>query len=80
MFLLLKDGLLLLVRDTRSTYYPAMYVDETGETQRQSRGKPLMLDGKRYGVVRRLWVGHNIAKEVINKRSTSVRVILLGYY
>jgi hypothetical protein len=64
----------------RSTYYPSPYVDEYGENQHNSRGKPLALNEDRYEHLRILWARNGIASEVTQKRSSAKRIIIIGYY
>jgi hypothetical protein len=43
-------------------------------------GKPLHLEPRMYTVLRKLWAQHGVANEVVQKRSTSARVIINGHY
>jgi hypothetical protein len=77
---LLQDSTILLSVGGFCSYFPSPYVDDHGERHRQFRGKPLHLDERRYGELRRLWASHGVGNEVVGKRSTAPRVIITGYY
>jgi hypothetical protein len=62
------------------SYFPSPYSDDHGERHRHFRGKPLHLDERRYNELRKLWASHGVGNEVLSKRSTSARVIIVGYY
>mmetsp|Transcript_14235 Transcript_14235/g.21295 ORF Transcript_14235/g.21295 Transcript_14235/m.21295 type:complete len:1890 (-) Transcript_14235:130-5799(-) len=79
-FFLLQDCNLLLLFGMRGCYYSAPYVDSHGEKHRHYRGKPLFLDMKRFNMLTKLWATHGIPREVVQKRSTSTRVIINGHY
>ena len=60
-----KECAVLLIHGHRAAYFPSPYVDAYGERQRPNiKGRPLLLDENRYGVVRGLWVKHLVAHEV----------------
>ncbi|CAM9422800.1 unnamed protein product, partial [Choristocarpus tenellus] len=61
---LLQECSILLLHGQRAAYFPSPYVDSYGERHRNFRGRPLFLDQRRYGVVRGLWVKHQVAHEV----------------
>lgn len=80
LYFLLQDCTVLLMFREKAAYYPAPFVDMHGEKHRHFRGKPLFIDEKRYEVLRKLWSSHTVAREIIQKRSTSNRVIISGHY
>jgi hypothetical protein len=77
---LLQDHRILLLHGLHSAYYPAPFVDEYGETHRNYRGKPLHLDKQRYAALEKMWLSHNVPSEVVQKRTSSGRVIINNYY
>ena len=77
---LLQEGAIALLHGDRASYFPSPYVDENGERQKSSRGKPLFRDDLRMAYLDHLWRGHAVPREVIAKRSTSNRVIIAGHY
>jgi len=79
-FFLLQDCQILLMHHERACYLPGPYLDEYGEKHRLSRQKPLKLDEKRYEALRQLFSLHQLPTRVVESRSTSQRVIILGHY
>lgn len=79
-FFLLQDCSVLLCHGLRCAYFPTPYVDIHGESRQNFRGKPLYLDLDILGALRRLWLSHGIPREVFYRRSSSNRMIILGYY
>eukprot|EP01035_Chromulina_nebulosa_P021218 gene21218-27483_t len=80
MYFLVQDCTILITHGPRACYLPAPYVDEFGERHRHHRGKPLHLDQRMYDMLRKIWISHNIPREVVQKRSNSTRVIIFGHY
>lgn len=64
----------------RCAYFPSVYLDIYGEIHKAYRGKPLHLNQERYEALRSLWASHGISVDVILKRSSANRVIIVGYY
>lgn len=77
---LLQESAILLLHGDRASYFPSPYVDEHGERQKLSRGKPLYMDERRYEFLEAMWLNHEISREVILKRSVSPRVIIPSHY
>lgn len=71
---------MLLCFGPRACSFPSPYVDEYGEKHKSSRGKPLFLDSKLYEMFRRICAAMKIPREVMERRRSSGRVIVLGYY
>jgi hypothetical protein len=80
LFFLLQDASILLLHGPRTCYVSGPYADETGEHPRTFRGRPLTLDQRRMKILTKMWLEHEIVREVMLKRSTSQRVIILGHY
>ena len=82
-YYLLQQFTVLLVRDSRSCYYPqlSLYLDSSGEvSQSRSQNRPMFLSSKRYKQVENLYLSHSIAKEVVRTRSMEDRYIRQFYY
>ena len=71
---------MLLSHGPRSIYFNSPYVDVYGESQHQFRGKPLLLDARRYEALQHLWATHQVPREVVSKRSTATRIVINNYY
>jgi Proteolysis_6 C-terminal len=78
-FLLLESAVLLLHGD-RASYFPSPYVDEHGERAKTSRGKPILWDERRGALLDKLYAEHDLAREIMLKRSSSQRVVIANHY
>eukprot|EP00943_MAST-04B_sp_MAST-4B-sp1_P007495 g7495.t1 len=81
MMLDLRSTSTILIRNKWAAYYPSLYVDEYGETDRNMRrGAPLHLNITRLSKLRKLWFSGGISNEVVKIRSSSDRVIMENWY
>eukprot|EP01038_Epipyxis_sp_PR26KG_P010895 gene10895-14625_t len=80
-FFLLQQCTVLLMRGSRSCYFPSIYLDALGEVpENRGQNKPLYLSNKRYRKLEELYLSHAIAREVSRKRSTEERIIRMNWY
>ena len=79
-FFLLQECTVLLCSGYRCAYFPTPYVDIYGESHDSFRGKPLHLDNRIYGMINNMWLEHKISREIYSIRTSSNRLIILGYY
>jgi hypothetical protein len=80
-FFLVQQCQVLLVRGSRSTYYPSLYLDASGEVnEHRGQNRPLFLSSKRYRKLEDLYTSHQVAKEISRKRSSAESVIRLNWY
>jgi len=79
-FFLLQDCYVLISHGRRACYLPTPFVDGFGDRHRNYKGKPLKLDYNRLEVLRKMWCRHSIASEVVLKRSSGQKVVIVGYY
>ena len=79
-FFLLQECTVLLCSGYRCAYFPTPYVDIYGESHDSFRGKPLHLDNRIYGMINNMWLEHKISREIFSTRTSSNRLIILGYY
>lgn len=59
-----QECTVLLIHGEMAAYFASPYVDAYGERHRSARGRPLFLNGRRFALVRGLWVKHLVAHEV----------------
>ena len=80
-FFLVQQCQCLLIRGSRSTYSPSLYVDSSGEVnENRGQNRPLFLNTKRYKKLEEMYVHHQIAKEVVRKRATAESVIRMNWF
>jgi hypothetical protein len=80
-FVLVQQCQVLLVRGSRSVYWPSLYLDSSGEVNEQrGQNRPLFLSAKRYKKLEDLYLSHQIAKELVRKRATAESVIRLNWF
>jgi len=86
LFILVLEGVTLLIYRSRAAYYNSIYVDkygeEFGERHRNlsNRGRPLYLNTERYNLLQMWYSGHQIPQQVVKIQNNSERVILNSYY
>lgn len=69
-FLFAHIGSVLLISGSLSIWHPSLYLDENGEIDRDmNRNKPLFLSEKRYRSLQKLYLQHEIPREVARSRS-----------
>ena len=62
-------------------YYPSLYVDKYGETDRNMRrGAPLHLNVSRLKKLKHLWISGGLPNEVVRIRNSSDRIIMENWY
>ena len=77
----LKSTQIILIRGKWAAYYPSLYVDKYGETDRNMRrGAPLHLNTTRVNKLKNLWFSGGISNEVVRIRSSSDRIIMENWY
>jgi hypothetical protein len=79
-FFLLQDCAVLLLHDKRACYFPSPYMDRHGERHKNFRGRPLFMDATRISLLNALVSSHGVPAEVVSRRSSTNRVIIVGYY
>jgi hypothetical protein len=84
-FFIIQSCYVLLVRGSRTTFYPTIYLDEHNESNSDvhygyGHNKPMFLSLKRYQKVKELYLQHVIAKEITRKRVTADNVIRQYWY
>lgn len=66
MFMLLRETIVLLMRNGGACLWGSLYLDAHGEEDENlRRGKPLFLDAMRYERLRLLWLEHGIPQETV---------------
>jgi E3 ubiquitin-protein ligase UBR1 len=79
--LLVRQGMILLMRGGRAWLEPSPYVDDHGESLNgRNHGRPLFLDASRWEGLRRQFGEHSIAASVTRNREAATRVIRQSYY
>ncbi len=71
---------MLFIYGSRTSYFICPYIDSFGETHRHFRGRPLYLDKQRISKIIDIFKSHNIPREVTISRSSSERVVVLGFF
>jgi E3 ubiquitin-protein ligase UBR1 len=67
-FFIIKRSLVLLLHNENGCYMNPMYLDAHGEVDiGLRRGNVLKVNAKRYGELRRIWLGHGVASGVARK-------------
>lgn len=80
-FFLVQMCRCLLIRGSRSCYFPSLYVDRDGEVEDSRRhNRPLFLSSKRYRRLQEMYLKHQIAIEVVRRRTTEESVIRENWY
>ena len=81
MMLDLKSTSIILFRNKWAAYYPSLYVDKYGETDRNMRrGAPLHLNVSRLKKLKHLWISGGLPNEVVRIRNSSDRIIMENWY
>ena len=81
MMLDLKSTAIILFRNKWAAYYPSLYVDKYGETDRNMRrGAPLHLNVSRLKKLKHLWISGGLPNEVVRIRNSSDRIIMENWY
>ena len=76
MMLDLKSTAIILFRNKWAAYYPSLYVDKYGETDRNMRrGAPLHLNVSRLKKLKHLWISGGLPNEVVRIRNSSDRIM-----
>jgi hypothetical protein len=72
----------LLSYQEKACYFASPYVDSFGENHHEHlhRGNPLYLDQKRGSSLRKIMSLHRVARDVVQKRDNSQRLIIQGFY
>lgn len=80
-FFLAHKCAVLLIRGSRSIFYPSIYVDQNGEScENLHSNKPLFLNTKKYQKLEELYLKHQIGTEITRYRSTADRNIRANWY
>lgn len=80
-FFLVQQCQVLLVRGSRGTYSPSLYLDSSGEVNEQrGQNRPLFLSSKRYKKLEELYVTHQVGKEIVRKRASAETVIRMNWF
>jgi hypothetical protein len=80
-FFLAHKCSVLLIRGSRSMFYPSVYVDANGETgEGLHTNKPLFLSPKKYQKLEELYLKHQIGTEITRHRSQADRNIRGNWY
>eukprot|EP01041_Mallomonas_annulata_P000556 gene556-1070_t len=81
LFFLVQMCRCLLIRGSRSCYYPSLYVDRDGEVDDSRRhNRPLFLFVKRYRRLQEMYLRHQVVIEVVRKRTSEDRLIRENWY
>jgi len=79
-FFLVQQCHVLLLRGSRASYYPSLYLDSSGEVEQRGHNRPLFLNNKRVRRLEELYLSHNVAKEIVRKRASAETVIRMNWY
>ena len=81
-FYVIQSCRCILIRSSRSCYFPSLYADEDGEmdTNVKHHSRPLYLYRERYLKLNEMYIKHQIAGEVVRKRSSEDSVIREYWY
>jgi hypothetical protein len=89
-FMLVNSGSVLLIRGGRAVYLPAtfaLYLDSAGDAPTTSLAghlhghtRQLYLSQARVQRLNELYIGHEVAKEVVRRRTTADRIIRFNWY
>ncbi len=80
-FFLVQQCQVLLIRGSRGTYWPSLYLDSSGEVNEQrGQNRPLFLSTKRYKKLEEMYLNHQVSKEIVRKRSSAETVIRMDWF
>jgi len=80
-YFLIQTCKVLLVKGSRSCYYPSIYLDSIGEVNEyRGQKRPMFLSMTRYRKLEELYLSHQIGITVIRNRSSADSIIRTNWY
>jgi hypothetical protein len=80
-FFLVQHLSVLFIHRSYASYYPSLYLDSNGETDRtKTQNRPMFLSAKRYRKIEEIYSHHQIPVEVTRNRISKSSAINLDWY
>ncbi len=80
-YFLIQSYCVILMHDSRASFYPSLYLDVNGETDNsKGQNRPMFLSMKRKQKVEEIYKNHMIPYEVARNRATKDKVIRQWWY